>query len=275
MKKAAASKPTVPAPKASASVPSIDVINFASDAGKGMEGTTKADMAIPFLTMLQGLSPQLRTVDGAKPGLILNTITNELFSSVSVIPCAYQRRFVRWAPRSQGGGYRGDVSPLDVEAGSVPGMTLVEGTYVMDAPKGTTVFFDKDGKCLFDTLVDTRNYFVLYQSANGLWSQALVSMSSTQVKKAKNWMSQIMGIKMKAGTEMITPAIFSHSYVLGSVDEKNNKGEWAGFSVTLKGPLTDVKLYQAASAFHAVVMAGAVKVTPPSPIHDEADNSRF
>ena len=73
--------------------------DFAADAGLGMEGADKSSFAIPFLSILQGLSPQLETVDGAKPGLFINSITNEVFKEVLVIPCAFQRRFLRWAPR--------------------------------------------------------------------------------------------------------------------------------------------------------------------------------
>ena len=45
------------------------VLDFAADAGMGMEGVDKDSFAIPFIALLQGLSPQLETVDGAKPGL--------------------------------------------------------------------------------------------------------------------------------------------------------------------------------------------------------------
>ena len=48
-------------------------MDFSADAGQGMEGADKASFAIPFITMLQGLSPQLETVDGAKPGLFIMT----------------------------------------------------------------------------------------------------------------------------------------------------------------------------------------------------------
>ena len=51
-------------------------LDFSADAGMGMEGADKSSFAIPFITMLQGLSPQLETVEGAKPGLFINTITN-------------------------------------------------------------------------------------------------------------------------------------------------------------------------------------------------------
>ncbi|HET8689559.1 MAG TPA: hypothetical protein VFM18_23360, partial [Methanosarcina sp.] len=67
-------------------------MDFSADAGMGMEGADKTSFAIPFLTMLQGLSPQVESVEGAKPGKFINTITNELFDEVLVIPCAYQRR---------------------------------------------------------------------------------------------------------------------------------------------------------------------------------------
>jgi len=249
-------------------------LNFQSDAGKGLEGTTKSDFAIPFLTMLQGLSPQLETLKGAKPGLILNTITNELYDKLIVVPCAYQRRYVRWAPRSAGGGYRGDLSPLDVEAGSVKGCAQINGMYLMDVPTGA-VAFDKEGKALYDHLQDTRNHFVLAQAANGSWQPALMSLSSTQIKKSKRWMSRIQGLEMKDGSRTFTPPSFSHSYLVTAEKEKNAKGEWWGFSIALLGPLTDGSLYEAAKKFHASVVAGAVKVQPPVQEDHSADSERF
>lgn len=237
-------------------------LDFSADAGKGLEGTSKADFAIPFLIMLQGLSPQLETVKGAKPGLMLNTITGELYASIMVIPCAYQRRFVRWAPRSMGGGYRGELSPLDVEAGTVKGLSQVNGMYLMDVPAGATPF-DKDGKALYDKLNDTRNHFVLAQSESGAWQPALMSLSSTQIKKSKRWMSRIQGLELKQGGKTFTPPSFSHTYRVTTEKEKNAKGDWWGFAIALDAPIADANLYEAAKRFHDSVVAGTVKVSQP------------
>ena len=69
------------------------VLDFAMDAGLGAENADTASFALPFLQILQGLSPKIESVDGAKPGLFINTITDELFKECLVIPCYYQRRF--------------------------------------------------------------------------------------------------------------------------------------------------------------------------------------
>ena len=99
----------------------IAAISFEEDSGAGIEQADSSSFAIPFITMLQAQSPAVvdETVEGAKAGLFINSITNELYVKVSVIPTYYQRRFLRWSPRSKGGGYKGEFSPIDVETNNV------------------------------------------------------------------------------------------------------------------------------------------------------------
>jgi hypothetical protein len=236
-------------------------IDFAADAGMGMEGADKNSFAIPFITLLQGLSPQLETVDGAKPGLFINTITNELYKEVLVVPCAYQRRYLRWAPRDQGGGYKGEYTPVDVETGKVAGVTQnAEGRLTLEG----------------DLLNDTRNHFVLAQSESGVWQPALVSLSSTQIKKSKRWMSRIQSIEMRAPNgKTFNPPSFSHIYKLKAVKEENSKGSWWGVDIELVGPVQDAELYNKAKDFHASVVSGAVEVAPPPAEHEGGSDDRF
>lgn len=223
--------------------------DFAADAGLGMEGADKSSFAIPFLAILQGLSPQLETVDGAKPGLFINSITNEVFKEVLVIPCAFQRRFLRWAPRDEGGGYKGEYNPVDVETGKIAGIQQnAEGRLMIDN----------------DELKDTRNHFVLMQTESGAWTGALLSLGSTQIKKSKRWMSLILGIEMRnAQGKPFNPPSFSHIYKLSTVKEENNKGSWWGLNVEKVEAVGDAELYAKAKAFHNSVSAGEVEVAPP------------
>lgn len=223
--------------------------DFAADAGLGMEGADKSSFAIPFLSILQGLSPQLETVDGAKPGLFINSITNEVFKEVLVIPCAFQRRFLRWAPRAEGGGYKGEYNPVDIETGKIAGVqTNAEGRLMLEN----------------DELKDTRNHFVLMQTESGAWTGALLSLSSTQIKKSKRWMSLILGIEMRnAQGKPFNPPSFSHVYKLSAVKEENSKGSWWGLQVEKVEPVGDAELYAKAKAFHNSVSAGEVEVAPP------------
>jgi len=237
-------------------------MDFSADAGMGMEGADKASFAIPFLTVLQGLSPQLESVEGARPGLFINTITNELYENLLVIPCAFQRRFLRWAPRDAGGGYKGEYNPIDVETGKVEGLVLnSDGRYTIEG----------------DLLGDTRNHFVLFKNKAGSWSPALISLASTQIKKSKRWMSLIQGIELvNAAGKAFNPPSFSHIYLLKSVKEENSKGKWHGIDVSVHGVVEDADVYAKAKDFHNSVVSGSVEVSPPQA--DDAvggDNEKF
>lgn len=249
------------------------VLDFASDAGAGLEGADKASFAIPFIIVLQGQSPQLETIEGAKPGKFLNTITNELFDEVEVVPCAYQRRFIRWSPRAAGGGYKGEYNPIDVETGKVEGMQLLNGMHLMDVPQGAPAF-DPKGLPLYDHLADTRNHFVLFKSSSGAWQPALISLASTQIKKSKRWMSRIQGLLMTGPSgSTYNPPSFSHVYKLASKKEENSKGSWYGVEVDMVGPVTDAELYVNAKKFNQNVNAGAVEVAQPVAPADAGDAS--
>lgn len=243
-------------------LPMAMMADMAADAGMGLEGADKDSFAIPFIAMLQGLSPQLETVDGAKPGLFINTITNELYKEVMVVPCAYQRRYLRWAPRDAGGGYKGDYSPIDVETGKLLNVERSE-----------------DGKLRIDgdELKDTRNHFVLVESSTGVWQPALLSLSSTQIKKSKRWMSLIQGIELRTPQgKAFTPPSFSHVYKLTGVKEENSKGSWWGMNVEVVEPVSDQELYLKAREFSKQVAAGEVKVSEPvAEAVDEGGADRF
>lgn len=239
-------------------------LDFSGDAGMGLENTTKDDYAIPMLIILQGLSPQVvdNTVEGARPGLILNSITEKLSEGVAVVPVAFERRFLQWAPREKGGGFRGQHAPLDVEMGKV-------GEKFKDS-KGVerlgVLVTAPDGGKYYDTLKDTRTHYVLVLHEDGSFNPAVIAMSSTQIKKSKRWLSLINEAKERnpAGA-LFTPPSFSRMYELSTVKESNDQGTWFGWSVGALGKIRDRELYAAAKAFHAQISAGEVKVR-----HDDA-----
>ena len=47
------------------------------------------------------------------------------------------------------------------------------------------------------------------------------------------------GIKMKGKNGMFTPASFSHTYQLRTVQQSNDKGTWFGWEVQKIGPVID------------------------------------
>ena len=85
----------------------VAVNMFEADADKGSQNMTQEDLALPFLKVLGQLSPEVnkrdgKYVEGAEPGMILNTVTNEVFDGakgINVLPVFYERKYVenfRW-----------------------------------------------------------------------------------------------------------------------------------------------------------------------------------
>ena len=95
------------ADKKSTELAAFDPAMFEADAGQGMENMGQEDLALPFLKVLSGNDPILDENEVARKGDIYNTVTGMVYKGkdgISVIPCAYQRRFIQWAPRGSGNG---------------------------------------------------------------------------------------------------------------------------------------------------------------------------
>ena len=71
------------------------------DSGAGLENFTTEDMQIPFIRIIQALSPQLNKQDplyikGAEQGDIFNTVSGEIYKAdtgLTVVPCFLKRSF--------------------------------------------------------------------------------------------------------------------------------------------------------------------------------------
>jgi hypothetical protein len=93
--------------------------DFGEHAGGGMENVNSNDIAIPFLGIIQQLSPQIldgeeKFIPDAKVGMLYNTVTNELIgdgSQAIFVPCCKESKYVEWIPRDQGGGLVGMHEP--------------------------------------------------------------------------------------------------------------------------------------------------------------------
>lgn len=252
-------------------------IDYSADAGLGLEGADRDSYAIPFLVVLQPMSPQVDTVEGAKPGMLLNSVTNDVYESALIIPCAFQRRWVRWAPRETGGGFKGELSTAEVNE-------LRQRGAVKDL-EGRLYFPEADGsvnpkRC--DRLADTRNHYclVLRSTDDTLGVPAVFSLTSTGIKVSKNFLSRIEGIRLTAPSgKVFNPPSFSHMYRVKTVLKTNDQGKWWQPEIAPEGPVRDAGLYAAAKAFHTQATAGKVDVAHDSVrggTHDDAaDDGRM
>lgn len=232
-------------------------IDLAADAGGGMEGTDAESFAIPFLTVVQKMSPCVDENDGsflkgAKQGMFINSVTEELFNGktgVTFIPCAYQRRFLRWGPKQ--GGFKGEYTPVQVEQlRDQEEIKEVNRKLLFPAPGDV---YDIE---VSDILKDTRNHFGILIGKNGP-QQVLMSLSSTQIKKSRGLMSMLKQIKVGD----ITPPTYYNKILITTVPESNEEGSWHGVKFTVDGHLgKDPALYNEAKSFWEAITAGKTNV---------------
>jgi hypothetical protein len=221
---------------------------FEADAGQGLN-MTQEDLALPFLKVLGQLSPECnkrdaKHVEGAEPGMIINTVTGEVYDGVKgidVVPVHYKRQHIEWQDRGESQG-----APVKIyDAGD-------------DLPSTTRDKFNKDRLANGNYLENTASHFVVILGNSP--TTALLSMKATQLKVSRKWNSMMMGLKMQGKNGMFTPPTYSHIYKLKTVQQSNDKGTWFGWDVSRVGPISDPGIYKIAKDFGANVSKGDVKV---------------
>lgn len=251
--------------KQETAVAPVGLMDFSADAGQGMEGAGQESFAIPFLSVLQKGSPQVdeasgAALEGAKAGMLFENVTGRFFSGkdgVIIVPCSYRREFLKWGARDNGGGFKGAFTPEQVAEMRVKGQ-IVEQEGRLYAPEPDGSVSDKKS----DRFNDTRNHYVLIMDeATGAWTEALLSLTSTQIKKSKMLMSALASVKLKnASGQLYTPPTFANYVRVTTVGESNDKGTWFGVKFELAGQVERAEVYAAAKAFHTNIVKGGVQV---------------
>ena len=165
---------------------------FEADANQGAQNMSQEDLALPFFKVLGQLSPEVnkrdaKYVEGAEPGKIINTVTNELFDEIQIIPCHYKRQYIEWQDRGTSTGAH--VAIHDASS-HIVSQTTRGKDYKDRLPNG-------------NYLDNTAQHFVL---ALGKTPQtALISMKGTQLKVSRKWNTMMMGIKMQGKNGLFTP----------------------------------------------------------------------
>jgi hypothetical protein len=219
---------------------------FEADANQGAQNISQEDLALPFLKILGQLSPEVnkrdgKYVEGAEPGKIINTVTNQLFDTLQVVPVFYKRQYIEWQDRGTSTGAPVAIHEADSD---IVSQTTRGKDYKDRLPNG-------------NYLENTASHFVLTVGDNP--STALISMKSTQLKVSRKWNSMMMGIKMQGKNGLFTPPTYSHIYNLSTVQMSNDKGTWFGWDVAKVGPVEDKNVYDMAKTFAESVGKGEVQ----------------
>jgi hypothetical protein len=233
----------------SAEVVQFDASMFEADAGVGLENMGQDDLALPFLKILGGMSKELDDLEEARKGDIYNTVTGKVYKGkegVNVIPVAYQRRFIQWAPLGSGTG--------------APVAIYVPGEARPETKRSETDHKDylTDGSEQY--IEETHQHFVVLINEDGSTETALIALKSTGLKKSRKWNSMIASLTVQGKNGPFTPPRFSHVYHLKTILEENSKGSWHGWEISRVGPVQEMNLYNKAKDFNASIQAGDVDV---------------
>lgn len=194
--------------------------------GRGSENVSAADLAIPRLKLLQLISDEVKPghakqVDGAQAGMILNSVTNELFSSLFVINLHFAKKTVVWRKRKAGGGIVGTFDDEAQALASLNEMGLkAEDLDISENPTHLVLILSDEGEPK---------------------SVALLDMPGTKVKKSKIWNTNIQEQEKEGNPR------FGCVWQLGVVNETSAQGDYFNYDIDLVAHAPD-ELYAKAEA---------------------------
>lgn len=228
---------------------------YADYAGAGFENQTSDDYAIPFIQILQALSPQIQENDALRQGMIINTVTGEAWDGkkgIAFVPAYTQHVYVEWRPREQGGGFVGIHEITSDVVAHAKSQSSEFGKY--HTPEG-------------NELIETYYVYGIALDDDGNASEAVLAFSSSKIKKYKGWMTKARTIQIPLPDGRRFPApLFAHRYRLKTVSEKNNKGQYFNWDITFDGAnavearlLPDHPVFQAAVGIKQLIEAGKAR----------------
>ena len=213
---------------------------YEGDAHAGFENVKTSSLALPILKLLQNGSGEAQKrnqnyVEGAEPGMFLNTVTKKLYDGakgIEVIPCHYKLEYQEWADFGTGSGRPENIFDANSD--------------ILSKTK------NENGKDRLENgnyIQTVGQHYVLIRDGNST-ENALISMSSSQGKVSRKWNSMMMSITLDGKNGPYTPPSFSHKYRLTSVLNSGKGNQWYGFNVTKVGPVEESALYERAKKFY-------------------------
>ena len=224
-----------------------------ADAGVGLENITTEDMQIPFIRIIQALSPQLQKDDplyikGAEQGDIFNTVSQEVYKQdegVIVVPAFFEKKFLEFQLRSSGGGFVRELAADDKDIA----MTSRENTIEL-LPNG-------------NELVRTHQHLVIAKSADGSIAPSVLDMKKTQLKVSRRWNTLKNSARLPSGALM---PIYGTAWRVTTVLEANDQGKWFNYKIDRINKITpDIeKMMLEARNMYQGVSKGEVKMAAAS-----------
>jgi hypothetical protein len=216
-------------------------ILFEADAQRGFENVKNTSVALPILKLLQNGSAEAQKrnqayVEGAEPGMLLNTVTKKLYDGakgIIVIPCHYKLEYQEWSDYGTGTGRPEQIYPDTSDI----------------LTKTTKDQINKDRLPNGNYILTVGNHFVIILDGDSS-ETALICMSSTQGKISRKWNSMMMSLTLQGKDGAFTPPSFSHMYKINTLLNTGKGLQWYGYNIAKVGPVTDAALYERAKQFY-------------------------
>lgn len=203
------------------------VQDYGEFSGAGLEGVTADDLIIPFMTLLQALSPEVEDIDEAKSGMIFNKGTQELIpgeEGFAFLPVQWEVYYVEWVPRNKGGGLAGRHERNSDVVKAAQQAAIERG----ENPRFTKLYTGEPGESneliethyLMGFLID-RNEETKSWDING---RAMVGFSSTKIKACSQLLSTVSQLKGQ-------PPLFVYPVRIKSFKDSNKHGEFYNFQI--------------------------------------------
>lgn len=223
------------------------------------------ELSIPFYNVLQANSPEVeeQSVLGAKAGMIMNTVTKELHTTLNAVMVKKDYQYVEWIPRDMGGGFVG-----------VHAATSEVTKDAIKANGGTSFGNLKVGD---NDLVETFFAYIMQYDPDTAMPAGfgVISFSKTKIKPYKDWITSM---------RLIVPPVkfrVTIGALIGTFKDKNSKGQSyynikispAGSSwkdSLLERPKMDGVLREA-GAFQKMIASGMAKADFKSTTVDSED----
>lgn len=218
---------------------------FTQHAGEGLGNAQATDFALPFIYLLQKLSPATDEIEGAEAGMFLNTVTRNVTEESTFIPVEYDKCYNEWIPRNDGGGF------------------IASHKSAALAETNRQAGQNKAGNGPKTQIVETANHYVLELQPDGSWMQAILSLTSTKLKASRTLMSRISQVTtVVPGKGQVQMPSFAKKYVLRPTGpHTNDKGTFYSVEVVPvdgeEGWVGDPAVVQQAINFAKSLKAGA------------------
>lgn len=184
----------------------------AADGDLGNENVGANDQAIPRISLLQSLSPQVieQTVEGAMPGLLFNTVSEELFKSMYVVNLFYVVMWGVMKKKNLGGGFHGNYDTEEAATAHVETLPGDPGDYeVMETAKHTVLILDEQGdvQSPAEILMKKSNLPIsrkwnsnIQQNAKGAPRFSLVWALSGKIRKGEGFTWHVFNVELAGAT---------------------------------------------------------------------------